>query len=52
MRVWPRSLAGRTALLLLLGLFRAQGAGLTIRALRRMGLESLIQSRERAGRGR
>jgi len=51
MRVWPRSLAGRTALLLLLGLFLVQGAGLTIHALDRMELQSLIQSREIAGRG-
>jgi len=48
--LWPRSLAGRTALLLLIGLIIVQAAGLTIHALDRVELQSFIQSREIAGR--
>ncbi|NCY24493.1 MAG: hypothetical protein EBX37_06420, partial [Alphaproteobacteria bacterium] len=51
MTLWPRSLAGRTALLLLIGLLIVQAAGLTIHALDRVELQSIIQSREIAGRG-
>ena len=51
MRFWPRSLAARTALLLLVGLFMVQGAGLTIHALDRVELQSFIQTREMMGRG-
>ena len=51
MKFWPGSLAARTALLLLLGLFMVQGAGLTIHALDRVELQSFIQTREIAGRG-
>ena len=51
MNLWPRSLAGRTALLLLIGLIIVQAAGLTIHALDRVELQSFIQSREIAGRG-
>lgn len=50
MRLWPRSLAGRTALLLLLGLMAVQGVGLTIHALDRLELQAYVQSREIAGR--
>ncbi|MBD0272888.1 MAG: two-component sensor histidine kinase, partial [Acetobacteraceae bacterium] len=49
-RVWPRSLAGRTALVLLLALTLAQGAGLLIHALDRVDLQRFAQSREIAGR--
>lgn len=51
MTLWPRSLAGRTAALLLIGLIIVQAAGLTIHALDRVELQSFIQSREIAGRG-
>jgi signal transduction histidine kinase len=49
-RFWPRSLAARTAVVLLLGLGAVQMAGLTIHALDRMELERLAQAREVAGR--
>lgn len=50
MRLFPRSLAWRTALLLLLGLMAVQGVGLTIHALDRVELQSYVHSRETAGR--
>jgi signal transduction histidine kinase len=46
----PRSLAWRTAVLLLAGLMLVQGIGLTIHALDRVELQALVQSREIAGR--
>jgi hypothetical protein len=45
-RLFPRSLAGRTALFLLLGLVLVQVAGLTIHALDRMDLQRYQQARE------
>jgi len=51
MRVWPCSLAARTALLLVVGLVLVQLAGLTIHALDRVELQTFIQTREIAGRG-
>jgi signal transduction histidine kinase len=45
-RLWPRSLAGRTALVLLLALTVVQAAGLTIHALDRVDLQRLSQARE------
>jgi signal transduction histidine kinase len=48
--VWPRSLAARTALVLLLGLAVVQVAGLTIHALDRMELQRLAQMRDIASR--
>lgn len=45
-RLWPRSLAGRTALVLLVGLVVVQVAGLTIHALDRVDLQRLQQARE------
>lgn len=50
LRLWPRSLAGRTALVLLLALTAAQGAGLLIHALDRVDLQRFAQSREISGR--
>ena len=49
-RLLPRSLAGRTALVLLLALTLAQGAGLLIHALDRVDLQRFAQSREISGR--
>ncbi len=49
-RLWPRSLAGRTALVLLLVLTLAQGAGLLIHALDRVDLQRFAQSREISAR--
>jgi signal transduction histidine kinase len=49
-RLWPRSLAGRTALVLLLALTLAQGAGLLIHALDRVDLQRFAQSREISAR--
>ncbi|WP_135467362.1 ATP-binding protein [Crenalkalicoccus roseus] len=49
-RLWPRSLAGRTALVLLFGLTLVQAAGLLIHALDRVDLQRLIQAREISGR--
>ena len=46
LRLWPRSLAGRTALVLLLALTLAQAAGLLIHALDRVDLQRFAQSRE------
>jgi signal transduction histidine kinase len=45
-RLLPRSLAGRTALFLLLGLILVQAAGLTIHALDRVDLQRFQQARE------
>ena len=44
--LWPRSLAGRTALVLLLALTVVQAAGLTIHALDRVDLQRFAQARE------
>jgi signal transduction histidine kinase len=46
LRLWPRSLAARTALVLLVGLAVVQGAGLTIHALDRVDLQRLAQTRD------
>lgn len=45
LRLWPRSLAGRTMLVLLLGLACVQGAGLLIHALDRVNLQRLAEAR-------
>ncbi len=45
-RILPRSLAGRTALVLLVGLILVQVAGLTIHALDRVDLQRFQQARE------
>ncbi|HBK08609.1 MAG TPA: two-component sensor histidine kinase [Acetobacteraceae bacterium] len=45
-RFWPRSLATRTALVLLLGLAIVQMAGLTIHALDRLDVQRLGQARD------
>ena len=45
-RLWPRSLAGRTALVLLVGLIIVQAAGLTIHALDRLDVQRLSQARD------
>lgn len=44
-RFWPRSLAARTALVLLVGLAIVQAAGLTIHALDRLDVQRLAQAR-------
>jgi signal transduction histidine kinase len=49
-RVLPRSLAGRTALFLVLSLMFVQAAGLTIHALDRVDLQRFAQAREISGR--
>jgi signal transduction histidine kinase len=49
-RLWPQSLAGRTALVLLLGLTLVQGAGLLIHALDRVDLQRFAQGREISAR--
>ncbi len=49
-RFWPRSLAGRTALVLLLALTVVQAAGLTIHALDRVDLQRFAQAREISAR--
>jgi signal transduction histidine kinase len=49
-RLWPGSLAARTAFVLLLGLAIVQGAGLTIHALDRLDVQRLGQAREVAVR--
>ena len=49
-RLWPRSLAARTALVLLLGLAVVQMAGLTIHALDRLDVQRLGQARSIAVR--
>lgn len=48
--IWPRSLAGRTALSLLLALTLIQVAGLTIHALDRVDLQRFTQAREISSR--
>jgi signal transduction histidine kinase len=45
LRLWPRSLAARTAFVVLLGLVLVQIAGLTIHALDRMDIQRIAQSR-------
>ena len=45
-RLWPGSLAARTALVLLVGLVLVQGAGLTIHALDRLDVQRLAQARD------
>ncbi|WP_158926487.1 ATP-binding protein [Acidisphaera sp. S103] len=50
LRLWPGSLAARTAFVLLVGLILVQGAGLTIHALDRLDVQRLGQARELAGR--
>jgi len=50
LRLWPRSLAARTAVVLLVGLAVVQGGGLTIHALDRMDLLRLEQARNLAFR--
>jgi signal transduction histidine kinase len=47
-RFWPRSLADRTAVVLLLGLVIVQIAGLTIHALDRLDVQRLGQARDLA----
>ncbi len=49
MRLWPRSLAARTASVLLIGLMLVQIAGLTIHALDRIDMQQIQQTREVAG---
>jgi signal transduction histidine kinase len=49
-RLWPGSLAGRTAVVLLLGLIIVQGLGLTIHAMDRMDVQRLSQARDLAVR--
>jgi hypothetical protein len=44
-RFWPRSLAARTALVVLVGLVLVQVAGLTIHALDRIDIQRIAQSR-------
>ena len=48
--LWPGTLAGRTALVLLLGLTMVQAAGLTIHALDRVDLQRFAQAREISAR--
>ena len=48
--LWPRSLAARTAFVLLLGLMVVQGAGLAIHALDRIGVQRLAEIRSVASR--
>src|ERR1700756_5621876 len=45
-RPWPRSLAGRTALTLLLALTVVQALGLMIHAFDRIGLQRLAEDRD------
>lgn len=49
-RLWPATLAGRTALVLLLGLMAVQGLGLVIHAFDRLELQRIVQAREISGR--
>ncbi len=46
LRLWPRSLAARTAFVLLFGLAIVQGGGLTIHALDRLDLQRFSQMRD------
>jgi hypothetical protein len=50
LRLWPRSLAGRTALVVLAGLVFVQGVGLAIHALDRVDVQRLAQMRQMADR--
>jgi hypothetical protein len=50
LRFWPRSLAARTAVVVLVGLIVVQGAGLVIHALDRIDIQRLAQAREIAVR--
>jgi signal transduction histidine kinase len=50
LRLWPRSLAARTALVLLVGLIIVQAAGLAIHAFDRIDLQRLAEEREIAVR--
>jgi signal transduction histidine kinase len=50
LRLWPRSLAGRTAVVLVVGLVIVQGLGLTIHALDRLDVQRLAQARDLAVR--
>jgi len=45
LRLWPRSLAARTAVVLLVGLALVQAAGLTIHAFDRIDVQRLAQAR-------
>ena len=47
-RLWPGSLAGRTALVLILGLMAVQAMGLTIHAFDRVELQRAAEARETA----
>jgi signal transduction histidine kinase len=49
-RFWPRSLAARTAFVLLVGLILVQGAGLAIHAMDRIDVQRLAQARNLAVR--
>ncbi len=49
-KLWPASLAGRTAVALLAGLIIVQAAGLTIHALDRLDVQRLAQARDLAVR--
>jgi signal transduction histidine kinase len=48
LRLWPRSLAARTAFVLLVGLMLVQAAGLAIHAMDRIDLQRLSQARNLA----
>ena len=50
LRLWPRSLAARTAAVLLAGLVVVQAAGLTIHALDRLDVQHIAQARDVAVR--
>lgn len=50
MSLWPRSLAARTALVLLLGLAVVQGGGLLLHALDSAGLQRIAEARDLAAR--
>ena len=50
LRLWPRSLAARTALVLLVGLIVVQAAGLAIHAMDRIDLQRLAEVRSLAFR--
>jgi signal transduction histidine kinase len=50
LRFWPRSLAARTAFVLLVGLILVQGAGLAIHAMDRIDFQRLAEARSLAFR--
>ena len=50
LRLWPRSLGGRTALVLVVALMAVQAAGLTIHALDRVDLQRFVLAREMSAR--